>query len=49
MDQVEALRAVLRGEKLVPAADLFEVSSSRHHGHVEAVRVAMRQRGPGPG
>ena len=45
MDQVEALRAVLRGEKLVPAADLFEVSSSRHHGHVEAVRVAMRRLG----
>ncbi len=30
MDQVEALRAVLRGEKLVPVADLFEFSSSRH-------------------
>src|SRR3990172_7224903 len=42
MEQVEALRAILRGEKLRPVAELFEIVASSHHGHVAAVRAALR-------
>jgi len=41
--QIEAIRAVLRGEPLQRADRLFEAVASRPHGHVQAVRVAMRQ------
>ena len=41
MDQVEAMRAILRGQTLRPVDELFEITSSRAHGHVQAVRVAM--------
>src|SRR3990172_8127077 len=44
-EQIFAIRAVLRGEKLHPVEDLFEVIESRPHGHVEAVRVAMQRLG----
>jgi len=44
-EQVDALRRILRGEKLAPVAELFEIVRSRHHGHVQAVRVAMKQLG----
>jgi hypothetical protein len=44
-EQIAALRAVLRGESLAPEAARFEVLSSRAHGHVQAVRVAMRRLG----
>ena len=40
-EQVEAIRRTLRGETLVPPADLFEIVHSHHHGHVEAIRTAM--------
>jgi len=43
--QLMAIRAVLQGHALVPAAVPFEVSSSRAHGHVEAIRVAMSRLG----
>jgi len=43
MDQVFAMRKILKGEKLVPVKEAFEVISSRHHGSVEAVLSAMRQ------
>jgi Transposase DDE domain len=43
--QVDAIRRTLRGETLVPLADLFEIVQSRHHGHVQAVRTAMTQLG----
>lgn len=39
--KVEALRQVLRGETLVAPDTAFEVVSSKHHGHVEAVLAAM--------
>ncbi len=44
-DQIEAIRRILKGEKLVSMHDLFEVvaDGTRHHGHVEAVLVAMRR------
>jgi len=44
-EQIAAIRAVLRGEPLRPVGDLFEVVSSRAHGHVQAVRVAMQRLG----
>lgn len=43
--QVEALRLVLKGQQLVPVAELFECINSRHHGHVQAVRLAMQRLG----
>jgi len=43
--QVDAIRRTLRGETLVPLADLFEIVHSRHHGHVQAIRTAMTQLG----
>ena len=45
VDQIEAIRRVLKGEKLGPLEDGFEVTCSLHHGHVEAVRTAMRRLG----
>ncbi len=44
-EQIFAIRAILRGEKLHPADELFEAIASRPHGHIEAVRVAMQQLG----
>ncbi|MFP4459970.1 MAG: hypothetical protein ACLFSQ_10330 [Candidatus Zixiibacteriota bacterium] len=43
MDQVFAMRKILKGERLVPVKEAFEVISSQHHGSVEAVLSAMRQ------
>src|ERR1700674_2066642 len=43
--QVDAIRRTLRGETLVPLADLFEIVHSRHHGHVQAIHTAMTQLG----
>ena len=45
MDQVEAIRRVLKGERLVPPESVFEISRSLHHGHVEAVMAAMQRLG----
>ena len=44
-EQILAIRAILRGESLSPAGELFEAIASRAHGHVEAVRVAMHRLG----
>jgi transposase len=44
-DQIELIRQVLRGEKLVAPASLFEIDASRHHGHVQAVWLAMQRLG----
>ena len=43
--QIELIRQVLRGEKLVTPASLFEIDASRHHGHVQAVWLAMQRLG----
>ena len=43
--QVDAIRRTLRGETLVPLADRFEIVHSHHHGHVQAIRVAITQLG----
>ena len=45
MDQVETIRSILKGERLVRVDILFEVSASPLHGHVQAVRSAMKQLG----
>ena len=39
------LRLSLKGEKLLPVADAFEIIRSLHHGHVEAVLSTMHQLG----
>ncbi len=44
-EAVEALRQILKGEKLIKADDAFEAITSRHHGHVQAVLDAMRRLG----
>ena len=43
--KVELLRRVLRDEHLAPVDHLFAVVASPHHGHVQAVRRAMRRLG----
>jgi transposase len=43
--QVETIRRTLNGEELVPIDTLFTVTSSQHHGHVQAVRMAMKRLG----
>ncbi len=43
--KIDLLRRVLRDEVLAPADALFEVVASPHHGHVQAVRIAMQQLG----
>ena len=43
--KVDRLRRVLRDEPLAPVDQLFEVVASTHHGHVQAVRLAMQRLG----
>ncbi|MDA2929136.1 IS1634 family transposase [Acidobacteria bacterium AH-259-O06] len=42
-EAIIVLRRVLQGEKLVSVEEAFEVTASYHHGHVQAVLLAMRQ------
>lgn len=44
-DQIATIRAVLRGEPLQPAQQMFEAIASPACGHVDAVRLAMQQLG----
>lgn len=43
IEQIEAIRRILKGERLGPVEDTLEVVRSRPHGHVEAVRTAMKR------
>jgi hypothetical protein len=43
--QIQAIRAILRGESLAPAAEQFDAIVSLPHGHVAAVRVATQRLG----
>ena len=47
MDAVDAIRRILKGEKLVSVEVAFKIveNGSLHHGHVDAVLSAMRQLG----
>jgi len=42
---IELVRRALRGESFVPVAERLEVLTSRPHGHVQAVRLAMQRLG----
>jgi transposase len=42
---IDLVRRALRGDALVPAGDALEISSSRQHGHIQAVRSAMKALG----
>jgi transposase len=42
-DAIAVLRRALKGEQLVAASDAFEAIASCHHGHVQAVLLAMRR------
>ena len=44
-EQIDAMRAALRGEPLQPVARYFEVIASPAHGHVQAVSRAMQRLG----
>jgi len=44
-DKVEALKGVLKGVKLVPVDAVFDIVRSLPHGHVAAVRGALRRLG----
>ena len=44
-DQIEAIRRILKGEKLVAVDALFEKVDSWQEGQVKAVRTAMRKLG----
>ena len=43
LEQAEAIRLVLKGEKFAPTGGGLECVRSLPHGHVEAVRIAMRR------
>jgi transposase len=43
--QIEAIRAVLRGEALQPVAQCLEITASRSHGHVQAVALTLQRLG----
>jgi Transposase DDE domain len=45
IEQIEAIRRVLKGERLGPVKDTLEVVRSRAHGHVAAVTMAMKRLG----
>lgn len=42
-EKIDALRRVLKGDKLVGVDDVFETVSSFQHGHVKAVLLAMEK------
>jgi Transposase DDE domain len=45
LEQAETIRLVLKGERLAPASVSLDCLRSLPHGHVEAVRTAMRRLG----
>jgi len=44
-DQIESIRAVLRGDRLAPVAEAFTIVKAQPHGHVQAVMAAMKRLG----
>jgi transposase len=42
---IDLIRRSLAGETFVPVGQAFEISSSRSHGHVQAVQLAMQRLG----
>jgi Transposase DDE domain len=45
IEQIEAIRRILKGERLGPVEDGLEVVRSRAHGHVAAVMAAIKRLG----
>ena len=45
LDQIQRIRRVLKGEKLVPVEDAFRITRSLPHGHVQAVLTMVRRLG----
>jgi len=45
VEQAEAFRLILKGEKVAPVDKLFEKLSSKHHGHVDAVLKTVKKLG----
>jgi len=45
IEQAEAFRLILKGEKIAPVDELFEKLSSKHHGHVHAVLKTVKKLG----
>ncbi len=45
IDQAQAIRRILKGEKLVQPEEHFTILSSRSHGHAEAVLLTIRRMG----
>ena len=45
IDQAQAIRRILKGEKLVQPEEHFDILSSRAHGHVEAILFTIRKLG----
>ena len=45
IEQAEAMRHVLKGQRLAPIDEAFGITRSQAHGHVEAVRAAMKRLG----
>ena len=43
--QIEVIRQALRGDALAPVASVIENVRTAHHGHVQAVRIAMKRLG----
>ncbi len=44
-EALQAVRQILKGNKLVQASDAFEAIASPHHGHVQAVWLALQRLG----
>jgi transposase len=44
-EQIDAIRAVLSGQTVLPVEELWRTTRSRSHGAVQAVRVAMQRLG----
>ncbi len=44
MEQIDAIRRILKGEKFISPEDVFEIieDGSPAHGHVDAVLTAMK-------
>ena len=45
LEQIEQIRRVLKGEKLVPVEEAFRITRSLPHGHVQAVLTMVRRLG----
>jgi transposase len=45
VEQAEAFRLILKGEKVAPVDKLFEKLSSKHHGHIDAVLKVVKKLG----